>query len=89
MRDAGEQPSLGEDLRRHGFGAGALAQQLQGDVAVERRVAREVDVAERSAAHATDHDELCPPRPRFQRSRRTLRLRRSGADPMKARDGVN
>ena len=63
MRDAREQPSLGEELRRHRFGAGALAQQLQGDVAIERRVAREVDVAERSAAHATDHDELCPPRP--------------------------
>ena len=89
MRDAREQPPFGEELRRHRFGAGALAQELQSDIAVERRVAREVDVAERSAAHATDHDELCPPRPRLQRSRGTLRLRRSGADAMKARDGVN
>ena len=88
MRDACEQPSLCEELRRHPFGAGALAQQLQGDIAVERRVAREVNVAERSAAHATDHDELCPPRPRLQRRRRPL-LGRSGADAMKPRDRVN
>ena len=60
MADAGEQASFFDDgvptrrLRRFG------RQQLQRDVAIEPRVPRAVDVAERAAADALEHAEVTP-----------------------------